>query len=138
MSLQSETSTVAAEQAELHSLISQHLALKNALDFPELEHDVQPVGVLWPPKIFNLGLDTYNSRRPSLTTLHQYSVQLPTLRKNRKMTEKRVQFHIIHGSKLHRLPRKEAPYPLSYDRAVLDRLSPSLLPHMVATSDTLF
>lgn len=124
MALHSESSN-SAEQAELNSLISQHLALKNALDFPELDvADTQPTGVLWPPKVFSLSLDTYNSRRPSLVTLAPYPFQLPTLRKNdvKKMTEKRAQFHIINGCKLHRLPRKEAPYPLSYDRAVLDRL----------------
>lgn len=88
---------LSAEQAELNSLIQEHLALSSALSVPE-PTKTSSAGIVWPPKL--------ESSKPSLALATKpMKARLVTL----------------NGSKLHLYPRKDAPYPLSYNQAVLDR-----------------
>ncbi|CAG8700316.1 9386_t:CDS:2, partial [Acaulospora colombiana] len=89
------TSALSPEQVELNSLLTQHIALSNAMNVGETKQS----SLLWPSKL----LDSAKSKT-NLSTL-------PT----------RARLITINGSKLHTYQKKEAPYPLSYSQSVLDR-----------------
>ena len=91
------TQVVSTEQSELRALIFQHFALTNALAMSESR------------------VNSYENivellKSPSLT-------KLPSVPKN----ETTPHLKTVRGSRLHTYRKKDAPYPLSYGRAVLDR-----------------
>lgn len=87
------------DRAELDMLISQNLALTDALNIADSPMTATRSAFPFPTK----------------------PVSVPRKSVTRPSISKRTKFSIVNGSKLHSLTKKEAPYPLSYDKAVLDR-----------------
>ncbi|KAG8812993.1 hypothetical protein FRC17_001723 [Serendipita sp. 399] len=85
---------VSVEQAELQSLITEYLALTNALSISE----AQTSATTW-----------------SQVIQEAAQTKLPSVPKNK------AKLVVINGCKLHTYDAKLAPYPVCYDQKMLDR-----------------
>ncbi|CCA70775.1 hypothetical protein PIIN_04710 [Serendipita indica DSM 11827] len=90
------TQVISTEQSELRALIFQHFALTNALSMSDSTSDS-----------YGSIVEMLKSPNPS---------KLPSVPK----IDSTPHLKTVRGSRIHTYSKKDAPYPLSYDRAVLD------------------